>query len=363
MSAETSLGGLEPGLTPTRSPGVAASPALPIALDAVGGDHGAPPNVEGAVLAARAGVSVLLVGDRVRLHAELGKHAGSAHLPLEVVDAPDVIGMDEHATDVRRRPGASISVCTRLVKEGRAAAAVSMGHSGATMASALLTLGRIRGVERPAILTHLPARGGFTTMLDVGANADVRAVYLAQWAQLASVYLRVLEGRESPTVGLLSIGEEPHKGSALVLEAHALLRELHGQGVNFHGNVEGRDIFLGTTDIVVTDGFTGNVCLKLAEGEARVLFGWVRDALQSGLKSKLGGLLVRGALRELAERMDPSTYGASILIGVRGLTFIGHGSADARAVKNALLRAARAHEAGLIGRLETAFEASAVSTT
>ncbi|UBV43353.1 phosphate acyltransferase PlsX [Deinococcus taeanensis] len=332
---------------------------LPVALDAMGGDHGAVPNVEGAVLAARAGVSVLLVGERVKLHAELGRHAGSAALPIEVIEATDVIGMDEHASDVRRRTNASINVTTRLVREGRAAAAVSMGHSGATMASALLTLGRIRGVERPAILTHLPARGGFTTLLDVGANADVKATYYAQWARLASVYLRVVEDRENPTVGLLSIGEEDHKGSALVLEAHALLRGLNGQGINFHGNVEGRDIFRNTTDIVVTDGFTGNVVLKLAEGEAKVLFGWVKDALGSSLKSKLGGLLVRGALRGLAERMDPSTYGASLLIGVRGLTFIGHGSADARAVKNALLRAARAHEANLMPRLEAAFTGSA----
>ncbi|MFC4424805.1 phosphate acyltransferase PlsX [Deinococcus navajonensis] len=331
--------------------------ALPIALDAMGGDHGAEPNVDGAVQAARTGVRVLLVGDRVVLHAELGKYPGSSKLPIDVIESTDVIGMDEHASDVRGRTGASINVCTRLVKDGQAAAAVSMGHSGATMASALLTLGRIRGVDRPAILTHLPARGGFTTLLDVGANADVKAAYLAQWARLATVYLRVLEDRENPTVGLLSIGEEDHKGNALVLEAHGLLRELHGRGINFYGNVEGGDIFKATTDIVVTDGFTGNVVLKLAEGEARVLLGWVKEALTSSLQSRLGALLVRGGLRGLAERMDPSTYGASILIGVRGLTFIGHGSADARAVKNAVLRAARAHEANLVPRLEAAFAA------
>lgn len=327
---------------------------LPIALDAAGGDHGVAPNVEGAVQAARAGVPVLLVGPRVALHAELGKHAGSASLPLEVVDAPDVIGMHEHASDVRSRSSASINVCTRLVKEGKAAAAVSMGHSGATMASALLTLGRLKGVDRPAILTHLPSKKGFVTLLDVGANADVKPVYLAQWARLATVYLRVVEGVPDPTVGLLSIGEEEHKGSQLVLEAHALLRELDGRGIRFYGNVEGRDILQGTTDIVVTDGFTGNVVLKLAEGEAKVLFGWVREALGSSLQTKLGALLVRRALRGLAERMDPSTYGASMLLGVRGLTLIGHGSADARAVKNALLRAARAQEAKLVERLEAA---------
>ena len=349
MSAEASPA------TGTAALSAKAAGRLPVALDAMGGDHGLTPNVDGAVQAARSGVSVLLVGDRVKLHAELGKHEGSSRLPIEVVDAPDVIGMEEHASDVRSRTGASINVCTRLVKEGRAAAAVSMGHSGATMASALLTLGRIKGVDRPAILAHLPAQGGFTTLLDAGANADVKPAYLAQWARLATVYLKVLEDRDNPTVGLLSIGEEDHKGSQQVVEAHTLLRALDGQGITFYGNVEGRDIFRSTTDIVVTDGFTGNVVLKLAEGEARVLLGWVKEALNSNVKSKLGGLLVRDSLRGLAERMDPSTYGASILIGVRGLAFIGHGSADARAVKNAVLRAARAHEARLVERLEAAF--------
>ena len=334
---------------------------LPIALDAMGGDYGVEPNVAGAVAAARAGVAVLLVGREPQIHAELAKHAGSSSLPVRVIDTPDVIGMDEHARDVRSRRDASINVCTRLVKEGRAAAAVTMGHSGAAMASALLTLGRLGGVERPAMLTHLPAKNGFVTLLDVGANADVKPGYLAQWALLASVYLQVVEDRRDPTVGLLSIGEEDHKGSQLVLDAHALLRGLHGQGVNFYGNVEGRDIFQGTTDIVVTDGFTGNVVLKLAEGEAKVLLGWVKEALGSSLKAKAGGLLVRGALKGLAKRLNPSTYGASLLLGVNGLTFIGHGSSDEQAVKNSLLRAARAHESDLMGRLTAATAAAAAA--
>ncbi|GGR12303.1 phosphate acyltransferase PlsX [Deinococcus ruber] len=333
------------------------SDRLPVALDAVGGDFGAPPLVEGAVQAARAGVKVLLVGDRVRLHAELGRYEDSASLPLEIVDAPDVIGMDEHASDVRGRREASINVANGLVKEGRASAVVSMGHSGASMASSLLTLGRLKGVDRPAILAHLPSKTGFVTLLDVGANADVKPAYLAQWAQLASTYLSVVEDKASPSVGLLSIGEEDHKGNALTLEAHALLRQM--PGLNFHGNVEGRDILKGTTDIVVTDGFTGNIVLKLAEGEAKVLFGWVRDALSSSLLSKAGALLVRGALRGVAARLDPSTYGASLLIGVKGLSYIGHGSADARAVKNALLRADRAYQSRLIERLTVAMTGQA----
>ncbi|GAA4019276.1 phosphate acyltransferase PlsX [Deinococcus rubellus] len=338
----------ESALTPTPAANAAG---LPLALDAVGGDHGAVPNVDGAVQAARAGVRVMLVGDRVKLHAELSKYPGAAGLPLEVVDAPDVIGMDEHASDVRGRKDASINVAARLVKDGQAAALISMGHSGATMAASLLILGRLPGIDRPAILTHIPAKTGTVALLDAGANADVKATYLAQWARLASTYLKVVEARENPTVGLLSIGEEDHKGNAVTLEAHALLRQQ--AGINFYGNVEGGDLFKGTTDIVVTDGFTGNIVLKLAEGEARVLFGWIREALGSSARSKLGGLLVRGGLRTVAEKMDPGTYGASILLGVRGLSYIGHGSADARAVKNALLRAARAHQSRLIERLST----------
>lgn len=286
---------------------VSSANLLPIALDAMGGDFGAVPNVEGAVSAARAGVSVLLVGDPVRLHAELGKH-NAGGLPLEIVPATDVISMEEHASDVRARREASINVATRLVKEGRAGAVVSMGHSGATMASALLTLGRLRGVDRPAILAHIPTQAGFSALLDAGANADVKPQYLAQWARLASVYLGVIEGRERPTVGLLSIGEEPHKGSQLVLEAHELLKQ--DASISFHGNVEGKDVLRGTTDIVVTDGFTGNVVLKLAEGEAKVIFGWVREALTSSLRAKLGALLVRPGLRAIADKLDPSTYGA-----------------------------------------------------
>lgn len=326
---------------------------LPVALDAMGGDHGPPPNVAGALAAARSGVPVLLVGDRAALQVALGSAASK--LPLEIVDADDAIGMHEHAADVRARRGASINVANRLVKDGQAGAVVSMGHSGASMAASLLTLGRLKGVERPAILTHLPTKRGFVALLDVGANADVKARYLLQWARLASVYLQVVEGRERPSVGLLSIGEEDHKGNALVLEAHALLRAAGAGGeLNFYGNVEGGDILAGTTDVVVTDGFTGNVALKLAEGEARLLLGWVRDALNSSLRSRVGGALAAPALRALAGRISPSTYGASLLLGVGGLSFIGHGSADELAVKNAILRASRARQGELLSRLQAA---------
>ncbi len=325
---------------------------LPIALDAMGGDFAPRVTVTGALEAAKRGVNVVLVGDETKLHLELSRQGGR----LPVLHAEDVISMDDHASDVRKRPRSSVQVATRMVRDGEASAVVSMGHSGATMASALFTLGRLKGVERPAILNRLPSVQGVTYLLDAGANTDVRASYYPQWARLATAYLEALSleqgGKQSPTVGLLSVGEEDHKGSQTVLEAHALLRQT--QGIHFFGNVEGNDIFKGSTDIVLTDGFTGNVVLKVAEGEAKMLFGWIRDALSSTPLAQLGGLLVRGSLRDLRKRMDPSEYGVSLLLGVKGLSFIGHGSADEKAVENGLLYARSVLEAGVLERVSEA---------
>jgi len=318
---------------------------LPIALDAMGGDHMPAAAVDGALRAAAAGERVVLVGDEARLRALLRERGGE----LPIVHAGDIIGMHDQAGDVRRRKDASIVVATRLVKQGEAAAVVSMGHSGATMAAALLVLGRLPGVERPAILANVPTKAGFAALIDAGANADCRPAWLQQFAIMGSVYARAFYGKDRPTVGLMSIGEEEGKGNELVLEAHALLKRT--PGIAFHGNVEGRDLLAGTTDVVVADGFTGNVMLKLAEGEAKVLFGLVRDALRSSWRAKLGGLLVRPALRRVAERLDPGTYGAQPLLGVAGYAFIGHGSADARAVRNALATARRMVEAGVTERI------------
>ena len=318
---------------------------LPIALDAMGGDRRPDAAVEGALEAAAAGLSVGLGGDRARLEAALRARGGD--LPIE--HAPDVIGMDDHASDVRRRKEASVVVATRLVKEGKAAAVVSMGHSGATMAAALLVLGRLPGVDRPAILATIPTKTGYCALIDAGANADCRPAWLQQFAVMGSVYARAFYDRAEPSVGLMSIGEEEGKGNELALAAHALLKTT--PGVRFHGNVEGRDLLAGTTDVVVTDGFTGNVMLKLAEGEAKVIFGLVRDALRSSWRAKIGGLLVKPALRSIADRLDPGTYGAQPLLGVAGYAFIGHGSADARAVRNALQTATRMVDAGVVDRI------------
>jgi len=301
--------------------------------------------VEGAIRAAREGIPVVLVGDEQALRAELA--ARRADLPVKHAD--DVIAMSEHAADVRRRRDSSVMVAARMVKAGEASAVVSMGHSGATMAAALFVLGRLQGVERPGILANIPVKQGFVGLIDAGANAECRPAHLQRFAVMGSVFARTMWGIEDPSVGLMSIGEEEEKGTDLVLKAHALLKDT--PGIRFHGNVEGRDLFRGLTDVVVTDGFTGNVVLKLAEGEARELFSWVRDALRADLRSRLGGLLVRPRLRAIAARMDPAEYGAQPLLGVDGHAFIGHGSADGRAVASALRTAGRAVEGGLLERL------------
>lgn len=316
----------------------------PIALDAMGGDFAPQATVAGALLATKEGIPVLLVGPIAPLQQELKKQGGD--LPIQ--DATEFITMQDHATDVRKKRGASINVCMELVKKGEASAVVAMGHTGATLASALFNLGRIRGVERPTLLIELPSERGRTYLTDGGANVDCKPDWLVQFAVMATAYAQA-QGVKNPTVGLLSIGEEEEKGNALSLGTFPLLQAT--PGIQFHGNVEGRDIFQGTTDIVVTDGYTGNVVLKLSEGEARTLLKWIREALTSTLVAKIGALLVRNALQSLRVKMDPAEYGAMPLLGVEGPVFIGHGSADGRAVRSALRKAKSVVEAGLVERV------------
>lgn len=318
----------------------------PIVLDAMGGDNMPAAAVEGALSAAAAGIDVILAGNEQTLRAELERLGGD----LEILHATDVIGMAEHATDVRRRRDSSVMRAMTLVKEGDASASVSMGHSGATMAAALLVLGRLPAVERPAIAASIPTRRGVSALLDAGANADSRPGHLQQFAIMGSVFCRAVLGIDKPTVGLVSIGEEPEKGNELTRQAHELLKGT--VGIDFYGNIEGRDLLKGTTDVAVTDGFTGNVMLKLAEGEARELFAWIREAMQSGGPVvKAAAALVRPALHKVASRLDPGEYGAQPLLGVRGNAFIGHGSSDARAVASALRTAAKAARESLAQRI------------
>ncbi len=327
--------------------------SLPIALDAMGGDFAPAAMVEGAVRAAQQGIPVTLVGRETEIKRELEKYEPSSL--IDVVQASDVIGMDDHATDTRKNKNLSINVAINLLRQKKVSAVVAQGHTGATLVSALFGLGRLPGVERPAIVANFPNATGRVTLVDVGANADARASFMQGFALMGAAYSSVMFGKTDPSVGLLSIGEEEGKGNQLVLETFDLLKST--PGLNFYGNVEGRDIFKGTVDVVVTDGFTGNVVLKAAESEAKVLFGWVREALTGGnWLTKLGALLVRPALRGVAAKLDPAEYGAQPLLGVKGLVFIGHGSSDAKAVYSALSFAARAVEANLLEKTASKLE-------
>lgn len=318
----------------------------PIALDAMGGDKMPEAAIDGALMAAAEGIAVVLVGNETILTKALAQRKAS----LAIRHSDDFFSMDDHASDVRKRKHSSIMVAMQMVKEGEASAAVSMGHSGASMAAALLVLGRIKGIERPAILTNIPTKAGHVGLLDAGANADCRPSHLQQFAIMGSVYAQTFYNKAQPSIGLVSIGEEEGKGNELTREAHALLKQT--PGINFFGNVEGRDLLKGTTDIFVTDGFTGNVMLKLAEGEAGELFSWIRDALSNnGPWVKLGAALVKPALKKLAKKLDPYEYGAQPLLGVRGYAFIGHGSSDERAVRNALRTAQRSVAANLLEKI------------
>ena len=326
-----------------------------VALDAMGGDAAPQVTVEGAVLAARDGLDVLLVGREAAVRAELAKYADSARLPLEVVDAPEVVGMDEHpAAAVRRKRNSSIVVAARLVDEGKAAALYSAGNSGAVMAAALFTLRRLEGVDRPAIGAVIPLLGGQVFLADVGANADCDANNLLQFAQMGAAYMTHVYGLARPRVGLVSTGEEETKGNALVQAAIPLLK---ASGLNFVGNVEGKDVTRGAADVAVCDGFTGNVMLKLAEGVQELIFDLVRGAVRSKLQYQLAGAVLRPALRAAARRLDYTEYGGAPLIGVRGAVFIGHGRSNATAVANGLRTAARAAEGDLLGKLQAAVAA------
>src|SRR5262245_7308132 len=310
-----------------------------VALDGMGGDDAPAAPVAGALEAAREGVRVLLVGDEASLTAELERQGAAGVAGIEVVHAPDVIGSGEvGARAVRAKPDSSVSTACRLVGDGRAGAAVSAGNTGATLAAATLYMRRIPGVSRPAIAIPLPAAGGRpVVLLDAGASAEARPEHYPQLALMGRLFARDVLGVAEPRVGLLSIGEEAVKGSEEVLAAHALLRDTPG----FAGNVEGRDILARVVDVVVTDGFTGNVVLKTMEGTAGFLMGEVRAAVGSTLPGRVGGLLVRPAMRRMRARIDPESFGGAVLLGVRGLAVIGHGNSTGRAVANAVRLAAR----------------------
>jgi phosphate acyltransferase len=308
--------------------------AIRIALDAMGGDRGPAPTVEGAVLAARElGVQVALVGFQETIQAELAKH-DTAGLSLPIVHAEEVVGMDEHASAaLRQKRRSSIALGIDMVRGGEAAAFVSAGNSGAVMASALFGLGRLEGVERPAIGTVYPTTTGHCFVLDIGANVDCKPEYLVQFAGMGTAYAERVLGIARPRVGLLSNGEEETKGNSLVQATYPLLA---ASGLNFAGNVEGKDIPLGVADVVVTDGFSGNIVVKLSEGVAAAIFELLRAELTSGVVPKLAALALKPAFRRVKRRLDYVEYGGAPLLGLNGVVIISHGRSNAQAVKNAV---------------------------
>ena len=319
-----------------------------IALDGMGGDHAPDVVVEGARLAARElGIRVLLVGPQQELEAKLGKDA--AGLPIEVVNATQVIEMDEHpANAVRQKTDSSMVIGVKLVREGRAQAFVSAGNTGAVMASGLFELRRIRGVDRPALSAVFPTRQRGALVIDVGANADCKPEYLAQFGLMGSVYMEHVFGVKRPRVGLLSIGEEETKGNALTQAAHVLLKDLP---INFIGNVEGKEIPAGEVDVVVCDGFTGNVVLKLSEGLASTITGLIREEINNSLVSKLFAVGVLPAFRRVRKRLDYAEYGGAPLLGLNGVCIVAHGRSNALAIKNAVRVAAQAVQNDVVGTI------------
>jgi glycerol-3-phosphate acyltransferase PlsX len=310
-----------------------------VAVDALGGDNAPGEVILGARDAAAGGIDVVLYGP-----------AGLDTLGLPLVETTGVIEMaDKPAEAVRAKPNSSLVAAVRAVAQHDADAVISAGNTGAMLAAGLLHLRRLPGVMRPAIAVPIPARQGPSVLLDAGANADARAEHLLQFAHMGSVFSEEILGVRNPEVRLLSIGEEDEKGNQLTLEAHQLLRD--EATLNFRGNAESRDLLRGAADVVVTDGFTGNVALKLLEGTIRELLDALREEITATASGKLGGALIRPAARRLRSRLDPDTYGGAYLLGLRGLAVIAHGNSRRRAIANAIKLAARGAEHRVVERL------------
>jgi phosphate acyltransferase len=309
-----------------------------IAVDAMGGDHAPLEIVKGAVLAATEyPIEILLVGQEEVVHRALAA-ANSTARNIEVVDAREVVEMEDNAmAPLRRKRNSSVRVCANLVAEGRADAFVSAGNTGATWTSARAVMGMIEGVSRPALAAILPRLEGHTVLLDVGANVDAKPNHLREFAVMGHFYAQMLFGIEAPRVGLLSIGEEEGKGNELTKETYRVLKEA---GLNFIGNAEGRDVYNGNADVVVCDGFIGNVVLKVSESLAEMIGGMIREEITRTLPRKLGGLLAKGAFAGLKKRVDYSEYGGAPLLGVKGGCIVSHGRSNAKAMKNAIRIAA-----------------------
>jgi glycerol-3-phosphate acyltransferase PlsX len=320
-----------------------------VAVDAMGGDQAPAAVVQGAVDAARAGVGIALVGMASRLAPELARYGDTSVLPLTIVDAPDVIGMDEPPlAALRRKPGASVRVAADTVSRGAAHALFSAGHTGATLFAAHSAFGLLPGVDRPALAVTVPTQTGHAILLDAGANVECRPNHLMQFGLMGAAYARVDLKRDAPRVGLLSIGEEAGKGNDLVREAHAALAE---SPLRFIGNVGAQDLFSGRADVVVCDGFTGNIALKVGEGLVEAVDVMLREELHRGMAARLGAALSRPAFRRFRRRVDYAEYGGAPLLGVTKVTVVAHGRSSPRAVCSGILMAARLVEERVVERL------------
>ena len=308
-----------------------------IAVDVMGGDHAPVETIKGCAAALAEGdpcVKLLLVGQEDKIKAEIAKYSMD-HSRYEIIHASEVIETDETPTTaIRQKKDSSLVVGLNLVKKGEAGAFVSAGSTGALLTGATLIVGRIKGVERPALATILPNEKGWTFHIDVGANVDAKPSYLVQFAQMGAIYMESIMGISNPKVGLVNIGAEKEKGNALTKEAYGLLEA--AKGINFTGNVEPRDIPLGAVDVAVCDAFVGNVILKYSEGFAKAIFDMIKEELMSGFASKLGALLSKGAFKNLKKRFDYAEVGGAPFLGLTGLVVKAHGSSDARAFKNAI---------------------------
>jgi glycerol-3-phosphate acyltransferase PlsX len=326
-----------------------------IALDAMGSDRAPKPEIEGAIHAARQyGLRVLLVGPEALVRPELQRHLTAARLPIEVVHASEYITMEDKVEAIRAKRDNSMRVGLRLVREGQANGFVTAGNTGAAMATAKIVLGAVPGLDRPALAAVFPtAPGNPAMLLDVGANVDCTPQNLEQFAVMGDVYFRAMFGKRlgghGPRVGLLSIGEEEGKGNDLTREAFQLLKQLP---LNFVGNVEGRDLYNGKVDVIVADGFVGNVALKISEGVANLVRTALKESLKATITRQVGALLSRSAFTDFKKRLDHTEYGGAPLLGVRGVCIITHGSSNANAMKNAIRVAAEFSRRGINDSIE-----------
>ncbi len=330
-----------------------------IALDAMGSDRAPKPEIEGAIQAVRQyGMRVLLIGPEATVKAELDRHPTALRLPIEIVHASEYITMEDKVEAIRAKRDSSMRVGLRMVREGQASGFVTAGNTGAAMATAKVVLGAMAGVDRPALAAVFPtAPGPVAMLLDVGANVDCEPHTLEQFAVMGDIYFRAMfgstlgrkHGTPGPRVGLLSIGEEESKGNQLTREAFPLLKQLP---LNFVGNVEGRDLYNGKVDVIVADGFVGNVALKISEGVANLVRTALKESLKATITRQVGALLARSAFIDFKKRLDHTEYGGAPLLGVKGVCIITHGSSNANAMKNAVRVAAEFAERGINDSIE-----------